>query len=812
MMRNVVVATTLVFLAMNMCIMTLPCFLINAKTVPNPAEMIVTGNEPWTLDPARASRATSEIPLILNVYEKLIFFDREKISSFVPMLATEVPSVENGLISADGLTYTFPIRTGVKFHNGETLTTEDVEYSFERILVHDIAAWMLYEPLLGRASSRDEEGNIVVTAEQIGDAITCNDTHIMFHLNRVKPYPPFLQTLSQWFSSILSKDWCIAHGDWPGTWENWQDYNQLPESPIDLQDTEPPGPHTNAMCGTGPYMLDYWNHGVELSIIKFDDYWGGWPAPSCRGFVERATTKFAYDWETRKNMFLAGDLDNIHVPETNVHEVLGQSGTRCIYPLSQFSCTPMCFTFNISESSLHMGVLSGLPPSTLDESGIPPDFFSDISVRKGFARSINYTKLIDEAFLGNAYQPATPVVAGLPFYNSEQEKYSLNLTRAEQYFQNAWDGELWSEGFTMTLCHPTGHLDIQMVCEMIKTNVERLNPKFHINIQDLDYSSEYLPQMFAREIPLFFIGWVIDFFDPHDFVFPFMHSRGDIAVFQGYSNSTVDTLVEVGINETDMDERQDIYYELQSLYHEDCPGVPLYQPRVRHFERDWVQGWYYNPLLWLMNYFYTQWKESIPQVEVTPGSNTVDAVEYSDAKLFINTTASGVMSISKHYINMRGTVPEDVTNVKWVVVDTSLDSSEIVFPVEICIYYTNEEILPSDVNRSTLRMYFWNETRQEWTLEQHSECVTPADIPEYDGFLTTKIYHLGLFALVTELWLETDLNKDGTVNIVDISIVAVAFGTKPGDENWNETADMDGNKEINIVDVSIVAMDYGKTV
>jgi len=55
----------------------------------------------------------------------------------------------------------------------------------------------------------------------------------------------------------------------------------------------------------------------------------------------------------------------------------------------------------------------------------------------------------------------------------------------------------------------------------------------------------------------------------------------------------------------------------------------------------------------------------------------------------------------------------------------------------------------------------------------------------------------------------TDLNIDGTVNIVDVSIVAMAFGTKEGDEYYNQIADLDGNEEINVIDLSIVAMDYG---
>jgi len=57
-----------------------------------------------------------------------------------------------------------------------------------------------------------------------------------------------------------------------------------------------------------------------------------------------------------------------------------------------------------------------------------------------------------------------------------------------------------------------------------------------------------------------------------------------------------------------------------------------------------------------------------------------------------------------------------------------------------------------------------------------------------------------------------DLNLDGAVNITDIAIVARAFGTKPGDENWNKIADMDNNGVINIVDLATIALDFGKSV
>ena len=62
-------------------------------------------------------------------------------------------------------------------------------------------------------------------------------------------------------------------------------------------------------------------------------------------------------------------------------------------------------------------------------------------------------------------------------------------------------------------------------------------------------------------------------------------------------------------------------------------------------------------------------------------------------------------------------------------------------------------------------------------------------------------------------FLPTDLNEDGKVDILDIALVASAYGTREGDSNYNPAADVaEPYGEINILDVVAVAMDYGKTV
>jgi len=77
--------------------------------------------EPDTLDPGYAyDNASGEV--LTYIYENLISYDGVNLQKFIPILATEIPTVENGLIQDNGTTYVFPIREGVKFHNGNDFT------------------------------------------------------------------------------------------------------------------------------------------------------------------------------------------------------------------------------------------------------------------------------------------------------------------------------------------------------------------------------------------------------------------------------------------------------------------------------------------------------------------------------------------------------------------------------------------------------------------------------------------------------------------------------------------------------------------
>jgi peptide/nickel transport system substrate-binding protein len=605
---------------------------VTAQTVNNPYELVAaTVGEPETVDPAWAYDGASK-GLIFNVYETLIFYDGESVDEFVPMLATDWG------ISDDGLTYTFEIRGDVKFHNGEVLTTEDVEYSFERAMVQDRSggpAWMFYEPLLDvwEANLSDPDWGA-----KMDNAVQCNTTHVWFNL--AKPYAPFLKILSQPWSSIVNKQFCVEHKDWPGTWENWQDYHNPDVSPLDS-----PEP---VMCGTGPYKLDYWEEGAEWSVVRNDDYWGGWPAEhpeleEARGYLERATTQFKHagEWDTWKLMFLAGDLDVCYVPMPSgapmmyVEDVWGEPGIRCIYPLPALSCSVFIFNFDISQENTFLGVEGGLPQGTFNETGIPPDFFTDAHVRRGFAYCMDYMELRYcmgyqqyGMFLAEARYPATPMIWGLPYRRPDEwyaeNQYMLDLAKAEEEFRLAWGGELWDTGFKLPLAYSVSNPIGKTIAEMLEANVESLNLKFHVDPIGVDCF--LTPAILTRELPAFYCGslwlyggWLtpsVDYPDADSLFRSFVHSEeGVAAFFQSYSNASVDALVEEGLHTMNETRRREIYYELQQIYIDECPSIVLHQKFGRHWERTWVQGWYYNPAYPGL-YFYHLWKEDLPSEDL----------------------------------------------------------------------------------------------------------------------------------------------------------------------------------------------------
>jgi len=502
-----------------------------------------------------------------SIYDPLIWYDGESTTKFVPALATEWN------ISEDGKTYRFKIRKGVKFHNGNDLTPEDVEYSFERGMVQDYGAgpqWMFFEPLLGLGSSRTDDG--LIPLEDITNAVEVDGDWVQF--NMVAPYEPFMQILAGPWGSIVDKEWCIENGDWDGTQESYEALNDPPAGGSSLQ---------SIANGTGPFMLERWDAGVEMSLVRNDNYWKE-PAN-----FERFITKVVDEWTTRKLMLQAGDADWVYVPRDYISELEGVEGLTVYKNLPELSVDSFFFQFDINPESTFVG--SG----KLDGNGIPLDFFTDDDVRKGFTYAFDWELYISDAMSNEGKQMASPVIEGLSYHNPDLPKYAKDLAKAEEHFKKAWGGEVWEKGFILTVAYNAGNTPRKTACEILQANLFKINPLFQMRVQVMQWPT-LLRGMYMQLLPMFQIGWLADYPDAHNFIYPFMHSNGTFSGWQNYRNPEVDELIAKGISATDPAERQAIYNQLGQIYYDDTPGILLCQPLGRRYFRDWVKGYVFNPI------------------------------------------------------------------------------------------------------------------------------------------------------------------------------------------------------------------------
>jgi peptide/nickel transport system substrate-binding protein len=544
--------------------------------IKNPDTYIgVDVNNVRTLDPAVVYDVSGG-QKINNMYEKLIQFDGSATDKFVPQLAVEVPTVENGGISADGKTYTFTIREGVKCHGGEILTAEDVEYSIERHMIVDQVSgpsWMMLEALTGEGSTRDADGNIIPGIfEKIMDAVEVDGNKVILHLP--KAYPPLLGILRGSWGAIYPKSWAIANGAWDGTLETAANYNNPPLGEEVLNEVA---------NGSGPYKMKSWERSKQFIFERFNDYWGEKPA------LKNAIMKYVPEWTTRKLMLINGEADYIVVQgDQYVVEMLEVEGLKH-YKVPQLSVAAAMFNRNIvTEGNPYIG--SG----KLDGEGVPPDFFSDANVRKAFLHAFNRQEFAEDVLLNISTVPTNPNVPGLP-YAIDVPVYEFDLKKAEEYMKKAWDGQVWKKGFKMIIPVSPGRPRRQAAGLMLAENIASLNPKFQVETVPVEWAT-YLTEYRNDVYPLFIIGWAADYADPHNFLYTFLHSNGAYGRHMGYKNEEVDKLCAEGIGTTDPAKRTEIYERLQHIWYEDAMGVTIYQDTLYRFYRDWVQGFVANPM------------------------------------------------------------------------------------------------------------------------------------------------------------------------------------------------------------------------
>ena len=434
-----------------------------------------------TLDPADAYDSGSFIP-IQNSYDTLLSYPLTTISEFAPALATEVPTVANGGISADGLTYTFHLRQGVKFSNGDPFTADDVVYTFQRVI-------RMNSPQSGVAWIDTQDLNV--------SSITKLDTYtVQFKLTHV--FNPFLQTLATAEpNAVVDKAAVEAHGG--------------------IVDNEDNAWMTNNTVGTGPYMVQSWTRGQQVVMVRNPNYWG----PSGGARYDKVVMMLNVQPSTAISAARSGDATIADIPFTQAASLSNATNVNVIV-----SPVPRTYMVGFDINSTH-------------------SVMANMSVRQALSWAFPYDQVIANAFQGYASPLNGPVPKQI-YLGTESmptKFYSYNLTKAAAildaagFTKNAQGLRFGGTALTFWAISTIGWQPT--VAQLYQAALQQIGITLDVHsVPDAVRSATQKTNGWDLMIET----WGPDYNDPSDYALPFVGSAaiGGDTYHTMYSNATID--------------------------------------------------------------------------------------------------------------------------------------------------------------------------------------------------------------------------------------------------------------------------------
>ncbi len=456
--------------------------------------------------------------------------------------------------SADGLTWTFHLRPGLKFSNGDPLTSKDVAYTFDRALEPATKSQTgpAYLILIKGASELNSGKGKTI----IGDGIkTPDDNTVAITLTQKAAY--FLQTLTYDPSWIVNKKIVDKYGD------------QFQE-------------HVAEGGGAGPWNVQTWEHKKRITMVPNQNYWG--PKP-------QLTRYEMYFYENPKTIYEAyktGQLDTAGVPSANIAEA------RTTLK-DQFRQDPEVSVFYYGFNEL-----------------VKP--FDNKKIRQAFALAVNKDLINDKVWKGARPAINNIIPKGIPGYNADLKGIDgTNSTKgnpemAKQLFA---DG-LKEEGYKsvtdlpkLTLPYQSGSTDVNNEVTIL-TSTWKSVLGVDVNLQATDFHKllqlKFGSQNNAQGLQMAQDGWGADYPDPQDIISILFGKNAQNNYYNFGQNKTKDAADQQKIQDEiaqadasqDKTARIQLYQKIEKEIVDQAPVVMVYQRNQVHVVKPYVKGYIYN--------------------------------------------------------------------------------------------------------------------------------------------------------------------------------------------------------------------------
>jgi len=353
---------------------------------PDQALRLVAPRDVLTLDPAKIHQPSVELSLARNVFGGLYRFRDGLVEE--PDLATDMPT-----ISPDGLTWTFQLRSGAHFSNGNPVKAEDILYSWNRVAsLTDYDSSFIFQEVVGFTDVQEKR------TKTLSGLTAPNDHTVVAKLT--KPAGYWIVELGLWAAAVIDKNVVGARGE--DTW--W---------------TTPEG-----LVGTGPFRMTSRVEGRSLDFEPVAGWWAG-----STGRMKRVHVDVVSDQSVQVSRYLAGDYDIVgYTPTDAFREVSDETISRFRNDSklsSEMHLHPWLRTF-------HLGFLGQGRLATA----------ADAAARQALSLALDRSRIADICLPGASCEPATGgiITKGLAGYLGDGgDPNAKHDVAAAQALLRTWD-------------------------------------------------------------------------------------------------------------------------------------------------------------------------------------------------------------------------------------------------------------------------------------------------------------------------------------------------------------------------------------
>ncbi len=502
------------------------------------------------LNPVVTNDATAE-EIYTLIYESMTDMNYENYEQ-VPRIASLAE------VSPDLLSYTYKINKNVTFSDGKPLTGEDVIFTMKAIK----------NPLCDDAALRNYYDKVEKVELVNGDPYT-----VRIIMN--KPY---------WFAIYSNSDFSVMPKhilDPDGltdkyTWEDTKDFakaqkNQYITKFADFLNSQEVSREPKYVVGTGPYMLEKWETGQAITLVRNKNYWN---KANVANYPEKIVYRIIQDESasvvSAKNKEI--DIMAVVVPQDFYRDLANADQ----YGLKRITPSEPAFSY--------LGWNNNSP------------LFKDKKVRMALSYLVDRKTIIDKILFGYGVTIQSPIYykqtkylnADLPVIPFDPEKAKTLLAEAgwkdsdgDGVLDKVVDGKKIDFKFTFLInTNPVR----QQTCLIIIDALKKVG--IMAGIQQLEWSV-YLDKTKKHEFDATYGAWVLGVvpMDPYQ-IYHSSQSKGEGSNYVSYNDPLSDSLIEAYRNEIDENKRIEIMKKWQQVIYDDQPYTFLWTPLSRYVYSD----------------------------------------------------------------------------------------------------------------------------------------------------------------------------------------------------------------------------------